>query len=176
MATQREADGHEIPSRSLVPSIAVWSFQAAAPPVGFVEVTELPLLSPAAQKVFDGQDTAVRTLPESIRAAVHAADPPVGFVEVITWPALSTATQRFAAGHDTPGMLLVPSMVTGALQVEAGLAGFTRVILCPLRSVTTQSDGLHETAASEKVSMFSTFQAAGPPVGLFDLSALPSFA
>src|SRR2546423_1112448 len=29
MATHREADGHEIPSRSLVPSIAAWSFQPA---------------------------------------------------------------------------------------------------------------------------------------------------
>src|SRR5437764_14863178 len=105
----READGHEIPARSLVPAIAVWSFQAAAPPVGLMEVSELPLLSTAAQKVFDGQDTAVRTLPESTRAAVHPPDPPVGSAEAITWPLSSTAKQPLRAGPTTPAPLLNPS-------------------------------------------------------------------
>src|SRR5437764_7154675 len=79
MATHREIEGQEIPSRSLVPSIAECSCQAGAPPVGFVEVTELPLLSTAAQNAADGHDTAVRMLPESTRTgADHLDAPPAG--------------------------------------------------------------------------------------------------
>src|SRR5438128_1975859 len=176
MATHSEADGHEIPSRSLVPSIAEWSFHAAAPPVGFVEVSELPLLSTAAQKPVDGHDTAVRMLPESIRAGDdHWDDPPAGLVDVNTWPALSTATQRAAVGHERPRMMLLLSMAAGDDQVEARLAGFESVSTFPTWSPATHRDGTHEMARKRLLpSMFSTFHAAAPPVGLFDRTALPA--
>src|SRR2546423_15304628 len=71
-------------------------------------------------------------------------------------------------------MPLEGSIAAGAVQFEAGFAGFVRVIAFPLKSAATHSAGAHPIAPITFVpSMFWSFQAAGPPVGLLDLTALP---
>src|SRR5256714_15201710 len=71
-------------------------------------------------------------------------------------------------------MPLDGSIAAGAVQFEAGLAGLVRVIAFPLKSAATHSAGAHPIAPMMLVpSMFWSFQAAGPPAGLLDLTALP---
>ncbi len=83
----------------LVPATLV-TVQAAAPPVGLLEVTTLPLRSTATQRPLLGQDTPSALMPELV--TVHAPAPPVGLLEVTTLPPRSTATQRPLVGQDTP--------------------------------------------------------------------------
>ena len=84
-------------------ALSTWAtVQAAAPPVGLLEVTTLPLRSTATQRPLLGQDTPFRAVPPSTGVTVQAAVPPVGLLEVTTLPALSTATQRPLLGQDTP--------------------------------------------------------------------------
>ena len=82
-ATQNEAEAHEIPrSSSGWGSCAV--DHAAASPVGFVEVTILPLPAAAAQNEAVGQETPNMCVlgPFPSRSTVFQADaPPFGFVE-----------------------------------------------------------------------------------------------
>jgi hypothetical protein len=80
--------------------------QAVAPPVGWLEVTTLPLLSTATQRPLLGQDTPVRW--ERTGVTIQAAAPPLGLLEVTTLPVKSTATQRPLLGQDTPSR--VPPM------------------------------------------------------------------
>jgi hypothetical protein len=61
--------------------------QAAAPPVGLVDVTTLPAASPATHSVVDGQETAASCCELSTVAAVQTPAPPVGLLEATTVPA-----------------------------------------------------------------------------------------
>ena len=77
-------------------------FQAAALPVGLVEVTALPPPT-ATQRLLLGQETPVRPYGEpSVWVFVQVASPPLGLLEVTTPPASSTATQRPLLGQETP--------------------------------------------------------------------------
>jgi hypothetical protein len=62
------------------------TLHAAAPPVGFSDVTTLPPSSPATHTEADGHDTLTRLLPFSWDSGVtvHAGAPPVGSVEAAT--------------------------------------------------------------------------------------------
>jgi hypothetical protein len=74
--------------------------QAADPPVGFVEVTTLPLLSTATQKPLLVHDTPVSALVPSTLATNQG--PTLGSTEVTTSPLPSTAAQKPSLGQDTP--------------------------------------------------------------------------
>jgi hypothetical protein len=75
--------------------------QAAAPPVGLLDVTTLPPLSKATHRPLLGQDTPDIELKKSTWVTVQAAAPPVGLLDVTTLPLWSTATQRLLLGQDT---------------------------------------------------------------------------
>src|SRR2546426_12037011 len=102
-ATQRLLLGQDTPARAVEPSTLV-TVQAAAPPVGLLEVTALalPSASTATQMLMLGQATPERELEPSTLVPVHAAAPPVVLLDVTTLPATATATQRPRLGQDTP--------------------------------------------------------------------------
>lgn len=85
-------------------SVAV---QADAPPVGSVEVTMLPVLSTAMQRLGVGQATPFSELVPSTLATVQADAPRVGSVDTSALPPSSTATHKLVDGHDTASRALV---------------------------------------------------------------------
>src|SRR6476660_1541962 len=100
---------------------------APAPPVGFVEVTTLPPVSPATHSAADTQDMLRRGLVPSTFVTVHvAAAPSPGSVDVRTFPALSPATHRVGETQETLRMPVVPSallvaqlpLVVGSVEVR----------------------------------------------------------
>jgi hypothetical protein len=117
-ATQSELFGHETPVSAAVPSAS----EDHPPPTGCVAVKATPRSSTATHNPADGQDTAVRTCPESIAAGkVHGAPGDAGSVALSTPPERSTATQKDSLTHETAlsGAL---SIVAGADQPSAGVA------------------------------------------------------
>jgi hypothetical protein len=67
------------------------TLQAGAPPVGLLEVTMLPNMSPATQRRLLGQDTLVSALEPAKWATLQAAAPAVGLVEESTLPEATLA-------------------------------------------------------------------------------------
>jgi hypothetical protein len=117
MATQRLLLGQDTARSKLEPRAEAskrWvTFQAAAPPVGLLEVTTPPFVSTATQRPLLGHEmpfseqgaplVAVGAQPAGPYTCVtfQAAAPPVGFLEVTTLPPPSTATQKLLLGQDT---------------------------------------------------------------------------
>ena len=75
--------------------------QAPDPPVGLLDVTTLPTMSTATQRLLLGQETAERKLPSTWLTS-QSAPALAGLFDVTTLPLPSTATQRSTVGHDTP--------------------------------------------------------------------------
>ena len=73
---------------------------AAAPPVGLVEVTTLPVPSTATHNVVLGQEIPLTGLLPSTFDTDHAVAPPVGLTEVTTSPDPSAATHNVLLGHE----------------------------------------------------------------------------
>ena len=116
----------------------IWvTFQAAAPPVGLVEVTTLPLPSTSTQKPVVGQDTPLGPKSAEVTCVTfQEGAPPVGLVEVTTlsWP---TATQRSLLGQDTLERPLDGTLLT--LQAVAPPVGLVDMTTSPRSFTTMQS-------------------------------------
>ena len=76
------------------------TLQAAAPPVGLVEVTTSPRPSTATHSNVPGHETAAKAK-EPTCEVVQAADPAPGSVDVTTLPAPSVTTQSEELAHET---------------------------------------------------------------------------
>src|ERR1700726_746115 len=111
--------GHDTPVTSSAPSMST-AFHAAAPPVGLVDTTALPLLSTPTHRLAVGHETLLNVFAPSTSVIVQADAPPGGLVEVSALPELSTATQRLVVGHDTATSVLVSVRVVAVH------------VLCPL--------------------------------------------
>src|SRR3989475_13208504 len=85
-ATQRLLLGQDTPARAVEPSTLV-TVQAAAPPVGLLEVTALavPSASTATQRVILGQGARARKSEAAASVTAHAAAAAVGLLEVATF-------------------------------------------------------------------------------------------
>jgi hypothetical protein len=102
-------EGHETPenrpSDSMLPhngSARVHvTFQAAAPPVGSVEVITLPRSSTATHRDAEGQETLLMR-PASTATTVQAVGPPEGFADVTMCPRTPTPTQKDDLKQETP--------------------------------------------------------------------------
>jgi len=134
-ATQRDADGHEIPLSALAPDARWKKTHAEVPPVGSLDVAMLPPEVPTHHDVV-GQDT----LKSPTVAAVQALAPPVGSVEVRTSPALSPTTHSVTDGQ---AMLLQYQSEPGAtlvvVHVPAPPVGSVDVSTLPALSAATHS-------------------------------------
>ena len=83
-----------------------WLCQSADPPMGSVEVmtrTVLPTSSTTAQKLADGQESAVGAWypGKKIRLSLHVPGPFAGSAELSISPRASIAKQLVALGHET---------------------------------------------------------------------------
>src|SRR5919197_4710423 len=160
------------------PSICV-TFQAAAPPVGFADVTTLPPKVTPTQRLTDGHDTRLRPPAPDGWITLHDAAGPRGVVEVATLPVVSTTTQRSVLGHDAPERYCIPSCVR--VQAFPPPLGSEVAMTCPLLSIATHIPFVEQPTVSSRLSAdwppvavtFVTVQAWDPPVGLLEASTLP---
>jgi hypothetical protein len=120
--------------------------QAAAPPVGFVEVATSPAPSTAAHSDTEGQDSAVNPPATASFALCHPVSA-AGFVVQNTYPAVSTATHNDTDTQEIPDndaehvrspQLLLSIRVKR--QARAPLIGSLDVATFPDTSTAAQSD------------------------------------
>ena len=148
------------------------------PPADDVEVPirTPPQLSTATHMFAEAQSMEPSGQP-SIASSPQALAPPVGFVVTATFPAKSPATHSDVVGHATvlsaSGVALGASTVATELQTFA--AGFVDVNAPPALSTATHCVlSAHEMAFADVVSGLLVLQAVAPPVGLVELSVLPT--
>jgi hypothetical protein len=106
---QSLVSAHDTPPKPIV--VTSPACQAAAPPVGCVEVAMSPNESTATQRLLEAQDTPTSWVTPDTLATFHAVDPDAGLVDVTTFPPSSTATHNPVLGQDT---LLMELPVKGA--------------------------------------------------------------
>jgi hypothetical protein len=132
-----------MPLTPAVPSTCA-TLHAAAPPVGFVDVSTFPASSPATHRVSDAHETLLRGLVLSIWATFHAP-PPRGDVEVTAFPLLSTATQSDVVGQEMELRKLAPSTLFD-FQSVVDPVGLPETITSPTLSIATHiAIDAHET-------------------------------
>src|SRR6202521_2313641 len=132
-ATQRTLLGQDTLTRELVPSTLV-TVQAAAPPMGLLEVTTLPPLSTATQRPLLGQDTPYRPLELSTLVTVHVnGEPPASATGLTSVDptakrtAQNTTHRRFTGSSPWPSLLTTATLarLAAVCAVKAGLKGPT---------------------------------------------------
>ena len=146
-ATHSEVLGHEMPSMTVVSTLAI--VKAEAPPVGLVEVTTSPVASVATQRETLGHDMPRSSwVVPSTAATLQVEAPPVGLVEVTTLPSKSTATHSEVLGQEMAPGRSSPS-ASATFHVDAPPVGFVEVTTFPWLSVATHREVLgHEMAVS----------------------------
>ena len=159
------------------------TFHVDAPRAGLVEVTTWPWLLTATQSPAFGQETPNKPSGPT-EPRFHAAAPPVGLLDVTTLPYVSTAMHSPVVGQDTPVSWLAPSTLVRR-QAATPPVGSVEATKLPLKSTATQrpllgQDTPDRLVASEfgslVLSTWVTVQAAAPPVGLLEVTTLPSWS
>ena len=120
-ATQSGVGGQETLCSGGNPVIRA-KLQAAAPPVGLIEVRIAPSLPTATQSPVLGQEMPKRRSAPGISVTFQAPGPPIGLVEVRTEPLYSTATQRLGVGQSTACRLPLVVSPGGSWKVFQALA------------------------------------------------------
>ena len=148
--------------------------------VGVLDVITLPELSTARHRVVLGQVMLLMAVVWSMSAGDDQEAATVGLVEVTTLPAPSTATQRDADGQEMPKKVLPGSAWTSGVQVGGLAPGFEETNISPNASTATHRDVLgQDTPVRPEFhdeSMVVTFHAEEPPVGVVDVTTLPSLS
>src|SRR5450755_3874480 len=119
--THSFVDAHEALNRMLKPSISAGRVQALA--AGLAEARTLPFASNATHRATVWQLTPSMSTVSILAGSAHARDPLAGLAETSACPRSSTATQSAVDGQEIPLMLLLLSILNGALHAAAPPVG-----------------------------------------------------